>query len=278
MMRTSVRVDGSGSLVVQLPAGHVPGRRLGGSAEPPESALLHARRGLSRDHLGDHRRDPARGVLQPCHYETPSKRRRHRRHLLRESLGRRVPAIRAGPQALAADRSRRLAARRRRPAPRAVPPRPDPLRWLPYRQPFQDESPERPGRRVRVSALLLLQPLGRHSRLVLRVLRAARGALDAVQPPQHPCLAPAERGDPRWLHRTEELALAGESGMCIGGAGSVGERVMSQTLSRITAPPATVARWIASSRNSAPQSTPKTGTTKITVIPPVAPSSASSRK
>ena len=34
-------------------------------------------------------------------------------------------------------------------------------------------------------------------------------------------------------------------------------------------PPATVERWIASSRNSAPHSTPNTGTTKITVIPPV---------
>ena len=56
-------------------------------------------------------------------------------------------------------------------ATRALHPRADPLRRLPHDQPLQDEAAERPRRGVRVSALLLLQPVGRHPRAVLRDLR-----------------------------------------------------------------------------------------------------------
>ena len=55
---------------------------------------------------------------------------------------------------------------------------------------FKTEAPERPRRRVRLSALLLLQPVRRHPRPVLRVLRAARDSLDAVEPAQHLGVAP----------------------------------------------------------------------------------------
>ena len=68
-------------------------------------------------------------------------------------------------------------------------PRPDPLGRVPLGQPFQDYAPERPGRRVRVHAVLLLEPVRGHQGPVLRALRPAR----------HPALAraPALRVGPR---------------------------------------------------------------------------------
>jgi hypothetical protein len=46
----------------------------------------------------------------------------------------------------------------------------DPLGWLQDRQPIQDHAAERACRRVRVSALLLLEPLRRHPGHLLRAL------------------------------------------------------------------------------------------------------------
>jgi predicted RNase H-like nuclease len=54
-----------------------------------------------------------------------------------------------------------------------------------------------------LSAVVLLQPVGGHPRAVLRVLRAARDPVDAVESPQHLDLAPDER-------RAARLVRAGE--------------------------------------------------------------------
>jgi len=65
---------------------------------------------------------------------------------------------------------------------------------LPLRQPLLDAAAEWAGRRLRVRALLLLEPLRGHPRAVLRGVRPARRCLDAVQCAQHLGLPARERG------------------------------------------------------------------------------------
>lgn len=108
----------------------------------------------------------------------------------RQALAARLPPARTRPQARAQDRARGLAAADCRQAPRRVRARPDPLRRLPDDEPLQDEAAERAGCGVCVRALLLLEPVGGHPRPVLRRVRRARRALDALQPPQRVCRAP----------------------------------------------------------------------------------------
>jgi hypothetical protein len=119
------------------------------------------------------------------------------------------PPARARPQAHPQDRARGLAARGRRPLPAGAAPGAAALGRLPHRQPLQDPAAERAGRRVRLSALVLLEPVGGHPRAVLRVLRAARGQLDAVQPAQHLGLPPPQRRAARLVRAAQVVTAAG---------------------------------------------------------------------
>jgi hypothetical protein len=93
--------------------------------------------------------------------------------------------------------------------PPGVPVRPAALGRVPDRQPLQDHAAERARRAVRVSAVVLLEPVGRHPRAVLRVLRAARHPLDAVEPAQHLGRAPAQRRAARFLRAGEVVTGCG---------------------------------------------------------------------
>ena len=182
-----------------------------GSATPERSASSSSSPATS-GYPGDHRGlrgaatlatlPAAHVAVYPVQEATAASRRRSRA----------TTAARAFPQHGPGRKHKRpivlagLAARDRRPPSRGVPARTDPLRRLPDYQPLQDEAAQRADRRVRVSALLLLQPVGRHPRAVLRVLRAARHPLDAVQPPQHQRLAPRAA----WPRSTRSSGLSGD--------------------------------------------------------------------
>jgi hypothetical protein len=68
---------------------------------------------------------------------------------------------------------------------------------------------ERARRGVRVSALVLLEPVGRHPRAVLRVLRPAGDPLDAVEPAQHLRIAPPRGRAARLIRAGEVMSAAG---------------------------------------------------------------------
>jgi hypothetical protein len=67
-------------------------------------------------------------------------------------------------------------------------------------------------RGVRVSAVLLLQSLGRHPGDLLRALRAAWDPVDSVEPTQHLGLASEERCAPRRVRRPEALRAEARCG------------------------------------------------------------------
>jgi hypothetical protein len=66
---------------------------------------------------------------------------------------------------------------------------------------FKTKLPSGRVARVRLSAVLLLEPLVRHPRAVLRVLRPTGDPVDAVQPPQHLRVAPPQRRGAGRVHR-----------------------------------------------------------------------------
>src|SRR3954471_954051 len=115
-----------------------------------------------------------------------------------------IPTTRARTQARARDRIGGLAARGGGPLPAGIPARSPAVGRMPDRQSLQDQTAERADRRVRVSAVVLLEPVGRYPWAVLRVLRPAGDPLDAVESAQHLRLAPG-RG------RAAGLFLAGEA-------------------------------------------------------------------
>src|SRR4051794_4709425 len=115
------------------------------------------------------------------------------RRCRQRSMARGVPTTRARPQARARDRIGGLAARGGGPLPAGIPVRSPALGRMPDRQSLQDQTAERADRRVRVSAVVLLEPVGRYPWAVLRVLRPAGDPLDAVESAQHLRLAPRQR-------------------------------------------------------------------------------------
>lgn len=70
---------------------------------------------------------------------------------------------------------------------------------------FRTELPSGRGG-VRLSALFLLESLGRHPFNLLRALRIARDPLDAVEPAKHLGLSSPERGAPRRVRGAEAVA------------------------------------------------------------------------
>ena len=80
--------------------------------------------------------------------------------------------------------------------PEGAPPRPHPLGRLQDHQPLQDQAAQRTDRRLRVSALLLFEPLGRHPGHLLRALRPAWHPLDPVEPTEHLRVPSEERRAP----------------------------------------------------------------------------------
>jgi hypothetical protein len=104
-------------------------------------------------------------------------------------LGSRFSAPGAGTQARAKDSARSLAASDHQCSAPISAQGADPFGRLSYGESLPDRAAQRSRRRVRLSALLLHQPLGRHPGDLLRALRSARDSLDAVESPQHLGLA-----------------------------------------------------------------------------------------
>jgi hypothetical protein len=106
-----------------------------------------------------------------------SDRERHLRPLVLQAVAVPAAAAREGPQARASHRAHRLAAAHSRCASRATGPRADPFRRL-----APPQSRARARAAVRLSAIRVLEPLGRHPSDLLRRLRCPRGRLARDEP------------------------------------------------------------------------------------------------
>ena len=84
--------------------------------------------------------------------------------------------------------------------------RANPFRRLQNDQPVQGQAAQRSGRRIRISALLLLEHVRRHPSDLLRPLRATWDSLDAVESAEHLDLAPQVGRSARRVHRAEVVS------------------------------------------------------------------------